>query len=207
MNKTSMKATAPRRSTASNARRGEILEQAIAMFGERGFNGLTIQSLAERCEISNAGLLYYFGNKDDLLLAVLDEFDLREREIMEPLVAAAECGTGTADVTRAAVRDLFTTMVGRLAQNVTTTRFLLTLQAEATDKDHIAHDWFRERDRLAHELFTSLLSAIVTDGAATARRLQAHVYGLSLLWLRNDRSFDLSAEWNEAFDLLVRERL
>lgn len=57
-----------------------MLDEAICMLGEHGFNGLTVQGLAERCAISNAGLRYYFAAKDELLLAVLDEFELRERE-------------------------------------------------------------------------------------------------------------------------------
>jgi AcrR family transcriptional regulator len=61
-------------------RRAAMLDEAICMLGEHGFNGLTVQGLAERCAISNAGLLYYFAAKDELLLAVLDEFELRERE-------------------------------------------------------------------------------------------------------------------------------
>lgn len=188
----------PRRRASAHARRGEIIEHAIAMFGERGFNGLTIQSLAERCEISNAGLLYYFGSKDDLLLAVLDEFDLREREIMEPLVAAAERGTGGQVSTRDAVSNLFGAMIGRLAANPSVTRFLLVLQAEATDPSHIAYAWFRERDRLAQDLFASLVTGLVPNPQSTARQLSAMMSGLGLQWLRHGQSFDLQNEWSLA---------
>lgn len=192
-----------RRKAPPAARRGEFLDQALAMFGERGFNGLTIQSLAERCGISNAGLLYYFGSKDELLLAVLDELDLREREAMEPLVAAAERGTGGAATTLESVRNLLATMLARQIQTPTTTRFLLVLRAEATDREHIAHDWFRERDRLAHELFDALLKGLVPDSAETARNLTALMQGLGLQWLREDQAFDLMATWNRACALLL----
>ena len=56
-------------------RRSQIVDEAIRIIGEYGYYGFTVQALAERCQLSNAGLLHYFGNKDDLLLALLDEPD------------------------------------------------------------------------------------------------------------------------------------
>ena len=63
-------------------RRAQIVDEGIKIIGERGYNGFTIQALAERCSMSNAGLLHYFESKDALLLSLLDEIERREIEIV-----------------------------------------------------------------------------------------------------------------------------
>jgi len=47
-------------------RREQILEEAISILGRLGYHGFTIHELAERCGLSNAGLLYHFPSKDQL---------------------------------------------------------------------------------------------------------------------------------------------
>ena len=41
----------------SAARRGQILEQAIGLIGERGYYGFTIEELGRRCGLSNLKFL------------------------------------------------------------------------------------------------------------------------------------------------------
>jgi AcrR family transcriptional regulator len=62
----------PRR-TRLNAklRQEQILEEATRSIAQSGYHGFSIQEVAERCRITNAGLLYYFGSKDQLLIALL----------------------------------------------------------------------------------------------------------------------------------------
>jgi len=69
-------------------RREQILDETIRILGEQGYHGFTIQELAKRCGLSNAGLLYYFGSKDLLLIAVLDEIrNIVSRRIGAPPTA------------------------------------------------------------------------------------------------------------------------
>lgn len=52
-------------------RRRQILEAAVELMQERGFHSVSMQSLADRADLS-VGLIYqYFGNKDDVLRAVI----------------------------------------------------------------------------------------------------------------------------------------
>ena len=52
-------------------RRRQILDAATEVMSETGFHATAMQSVAERAGIS-VGLIYqYFGNKDDLLVAVI----------------------------------------------------------------------------------------------------------------------------------------
>ena len=51
------------------ARRQQICDAAIRVFGKKGFHTSTMDSVAEEAEVS-VGLIYkYFKDKDDLLYA------------------------------------------------------------------------------------------------------------------------------------------
>lgn len=184
-------------------RREKILDEAIRMLGEHGFKGLTVQALAERCDISNAGLLYYFRSKDDLLLAVLDEFEAREREALKPLFERIEAHRGDPEQTWLAIVELLHEMVARFASKPDLARLLYVLQAEALDHTHIAHDWFGKREDMTLELLTSLLDRFVPDATATGRRLAASMHGLGQHWLRRDMSFNLLEEWRALSALVL----
>lgn len=195
--------TGPKSRQKPQARRALILDEAIRMLGEHGFNGLTVHALADRCAISNAGLLYYFGSKDELLLAVLDEFEQREREVMTPLVEACEACSGHSAIAWQAVVKLLHQIVARFTQKPEMARLLFVLQAEALDRTHPAHDWFRQRERLTLDLCTSVLVGFVPDPAATGRYLFASMHGLGQHWLRQDRDFDLNQEWRGLSALIL----
>lgn len=184
-------------------RRAQILEEAICMLGDHGFNGLTVQALAERCGISNAGLLYYFRSKDELLLAVLDEFELRERESMRPFVAAIEACGGEPGPTWTAIMRLFEQMVARFADRPELARLLFVLQSEALDRTHIAHAWFRQREDMTLELFASLIAGFAPDPVSTGRLVMSTMHGLGQHWLRQDMAFDLLGEWRKLFRLVT----
>lgn len=53
--------------------RQRILAAAIEEFAERGSSGVRVDSIARRADINERMLYYYFGNKDQLYLAVLEE--------------------------------------------------------------------------------------------------------------------------------------
>src|SRR5215213_1543535 len=61
-------------------RREQIVAVAINVFGEYGFVGGSIRTIAERVGVSHATLLQHFGSKEGLLTAVLEEWDRRTVE-------------------------------------------------------------------------------------------------------------------------------
>jgi AcrR family transcriptional regulator len=60
----------------------EILRAAMDEFSERGLGGARIDSIAERAGVNKRLIYYYFGAKDELFLAVLEQTyaDIREAE-------------------------------------------------------------------------------------------------------------------------------
>ena len=59
-----------------------ILDAAVAEFSTSGLGGARMESIAARAGVNKRLIYYYFGNKDDLFLAVLEKTyaDIREAE-------------------------------------------------------------------------------------------------------------------------------
>jgi len=74
----------------SKARREQIIDEAIRILGQLGYHGFTVQDLAKRCDLSNAGLLYYFPSKEQLFDVVVMELEQREIHALAPFIEAVE---------------------------------------------------------------------------------------------------------------------
>ena len=60
-----------RRQRERRARKAAVLDAARELVRERGFNGATTKQIAERCELSEATLFFYFKNKDEIFTSLL----------------------------------------------------------------------------------------------------------------------------------------
>jgi AcrR family transcriptional regulator len=179
-------------------RREQIIDEAIRIVGERGYYGFTVQELAQRCGLSNAGLLYHFGTKDQLLLEMLQAFERRETLAMAPLAALAESQSAPGESSRRALLDLFRTMVLRASTQPEMGRLYMVLQSETLDPAHPAHEGFRGREAITLELFAKIVAPYVAAPRSSARQLLALMDGLAQQWVREDQAFDLVAEWDQA---------
>lgn len=61
-------AAGPRRLTAAE-RKTQLVDVAIAMFGQRGYRGATTKAIAEAAGVSEATIFRHFPSKDDLYIA------------------------------------------------------------------------------------------------------------------------------------------
>ncbi|MCV2395166.1 TetR/AcrR family transcriptional regulator [Actinotalea sp. M2MS4P-6] len=126
-------------------RRRRILEVATRLFSERGWNAVSIAEVAQEAGLSQAGLLYHFPSKRDLLLAILQE---RER-------TEAAMPTGL---------DFFTGFARNLElseRNPAMVQLFAVLSSEAVNADHPAHDWFVTRYTDLVALATREIDAMV----------------------------------------------
>lgn len=77
-------ANVPRETTRTNdpeRTKANILEVAAAEFGEKGLAGARIDEIAALTQTSKRMIYYYFGSKEGLYLAVLEESYKRVRDI------------------------------------------------------------------------------------------------------------------------------
>jgi AcrR family transcriptional regulator len=64
---------ASRRRNDAQASRRALLEAAAALFDERGYQGATVRDIGERAGVDAALIARYFGGKEGLYLAALEE--------------------------------------------------------------------------------------------------------------------------------------
>jgi TetR/AcrR family transcriptional regulator, repressor of fatR-cypB operon len=103
-----LEAPLSRRDRERQARRQAILDAALAVFAEKGYEGATLDEVAERAEFGKGTLYNYFpGGKEAILFALLDD-------VYDGLVAIIEAYfTDEAEQQRPA-RDLFRDFIAAL---------------------------------------------------------------------------------------------
>lgn len=114
-------------------RREQIVAAAIDVFGESGFAGSSVRSIAERAGVSHAAILQHFGSKEGLLVAVLEEWDRRT------------VADGLADANGL---EYFRRLPETIASHQTNRGLLelfTTIAAEATSPSHPAHGFIQRR--------------------------------------------------------------
>ncbi|MFF9689110.1 TetR/AcrR family transcriptional regulator [Streptomyces sp. NPDC014623] len=184
-----MTAEARRGYAKGRAKRREILDQAMALFGEAGYRGASLRVIATRCGISHTGLLHHFPTKEALLLAVLEHRD--------DVDGAWLSLGGTAGVERLR-------RFAELAELNSARRGIVELfsvvSAEATAADHPAHGYFVRRyensvagAQLAYEEArrAGALRPGIAPGDA-GRQLIALMDGLQVQWLLSDCTTDMA---------------
>jgi AcrR family transcriptional regulator len=166
------------------ARREAILEAALEVFAERGYRAGALGEIAARVDVTAAGILYHFGSKEELLLAVIAERDRRAAEAL-----AALPFTGGLDVLE---------HLGELAEAIEADRGLAmlhaVLQAESFDPEAPAHGYFLARFRLVWLWLEHMLSEAQREGlvqaevdcSAKAREVAAFMDGAVTMWLLDE---------------------
>jgi AcrR family transcriptional regulator len=74
--------------TAARGRtRDAIVEAALELFRERGFEGTTMRAVAERAGVSVGNAYYYFSSKDELVQGFYDQLVAEHRALALPELA------------------------------------------------------------------------------------------------------------------------
>jgi len=173
------------------AKRREIVDQAMALFGEVGYRSASLREIAARCGISHPGLIHHFPTKESLLVAVL-----KQRDEADGAWTFADGAVGVGQLRR---------LVELVALNATRrgiVEMFTVLSAEATSADHPAHAYFVERYRASVAVATEgfarardegVLRPDVDPGTA-ARQLIALMDGLQVQWLIDGAATDMAAD-------------
>ncbi|MGW5648171.1 TetR/AcrR family transcriptional regulator [Saccharopolyspora sp. NPDC003752] len=167
------------RRTSPEQRRAQIIEAAVAVFGQQGYRQGSLKTVADEVGLTIQGLLHYFPTKEELLLAALEHRNgLMQRALEEEALT---------DGGLAACRSI----LRRNLENPGFMRLFVTLSAEATDPDHPAHEYFIRRYKTVHARFAQHVRADAAKGLlvedvdpdAAAAKLIALMDGLQLQFL------------------------
>ena len=117
--------------TGSEDKRERILNEAVDLFGARGYVGTSLADIAQASDISKAGLLHHFASKEELFTQVLARRDVEDAraalgESAQDMWAALEWWVGIVErnVGRRSLVSIYTAMT-----------------ASVLDAEHPAHDW------------------------------------------------------------------
>jgi len=184
-------------------RRRQIIDEAVRLIGERGYFGFSTREVAERCQLTDPGLLHYFGSKEKLLIAVLEDRDRQDTRFVLSLAGLEPGNEPEPKLTLRQVLDLFRATVVRNSGQPEILRLFVVLRTEAMNESHPAHDYFVAHRAAVLDGFTRCVSAHVPEPRSTALQLMALMGGLEQEWLRSDRDFDMVEEWDRAASRLL----
>lgn len=78
-----------------------VFRVALELFGERGFDAVSVDEIISRAEISKGGFYHHFSRKDDLLYAIEEVF---MDHMVQQMEQAAATGAGAEERLRAILR-------------------------------------------------------------------------------------------------------
>jgi TetR/AcrR family transcriptional regulator len=90
--------------TGGEARRRRLLQEAVRLFGKRGYEGTSLDAVAEGAGVRKQTLLYYFPTKDALLEACVVETSQR---VATALAEALEEETADSGKAETVIRTIF----------------------------------------------------------------------------------------------------
>ncbi|MFE6735158.1 TetR/AcrR family transcriptional regulator [Microbacterium sp. NPDC057650] len=175
------------------AKREEILQAALAVIASHGYRAASVREIADAAGLSPAGLLHYFGSKEELFVAILEARDEQDFE------------EGASDDGMAG----FLQVMRHNASVPGLVQLYSQLQAEAGDPGHPAHAYFRERTARVHDAFRAQLLAAQERGEIRAdldpewimRAGHALADGLQTAWMVTP-SIDMVADLEQFLELL-----
>lgn len=187
------------RSAEAQQRQRDILHIAMDTFAARGYNNASLQEIADRAGLTQAGVLHYFRSKALLLTSVLE---LRDETDIEQLGPQRPEGL---DFLRHLVDTAY-----RNAEREGIVRLYTVLSAESVTDNHPAQSYFRDRyaglrafvaDALREACGLSADDDSRAEHAANA--IIAVMDGLQVQWLLTPDSVNMAA----STDLVVTSLL
>lgn len=195
-----------RRYAKGQAKRQEILAEALDLIAENGYRGSTLRELADRVGLSHAGVLHYFDSKEELFAEVLR---LRDATAISTASSTAVSDPGSAEEPLDPI-DALVTAVDHNAGVPGLVHLYNSVAAEAVDRDHGAHAFFVDRYDGLRRRLTEAITAAAAEGRIDpdvsperlATLLIAVADGLQMQWLY-DESIDMSDHLSYLLGLLA----
>lgn len=194
--------TASRRSNAAQERLEQIVLAAVKIINARGYNGMSLQAVADEVGITQAGVLHYVGNKQGLLIEVIQHYYRRSSTTEDYLTLFAP--GGALEGQQPKIPEYLRLIVAENANQPELVMLFQTLNTEAMSPERPMHEYFNDYSREA--IHPSEIPAwLVPEGVDAEETLScalAAMYGLEGRWLARPDEVDYKTEWAKFEDVL-----
>jgi len=184
------------------ARRQTIVEAAIGVFAQHGFDAATTDDIARAAGLSKGGLYWHFKSKDDILAAILIQLFDQELGVLQQLIVDE-------GAVAPRLRQMVTHGVAAVQQLEALLPVMLEFYALAARKSDVRQFLQRYYQRY-HQLLTQLFEQGYARGEfhrgtaeATAITLIAQLEGMGLLWAVAPELVPLVDRSEAAIELLL----
>lgn len=165
-----------------------VLDVAVALFNERGYEATTISALAERLGTSKSALYYHVSGKEELLAHALDRALDRLEHVLSQ---ATDAGSAAADRLAFVLRGAVAVLVAELPS--------VTLLLRVRGNTDIERDALRRRADIDHAV-TGLVAEAQAEGSlradldpGTTSRLLFGMINSIVEWYRPGGALDAGA--------------
>lgn len=179
--------------------RMHVLECAIELFKESGYENVTIKNICEKSEIAKSTFYYHYQTKEDLIKDFFKSIDINVEQMMQVLLADDDCleqmwkiielyykrllDAGVEITRMVYLKNLVQDKHILGAENAMARELYLTLLRRARENNEIMNGI-----RSDEELYTSLVYSLT---------------GISYLWCVQNGEFDILAKCRMSFETIL----
>lgn len=179
-----------------------ILESALRVFGEKGFEATTISAISSEAGISDATVYEYFKSKEDILFSIPELYTRRELERMQMLRHFVRNPRERLRVIIQAYLEFYE------GNPLYTSVALLTLKGNRSFLKSPAYETVREASRTIVETYEEGVAQGVfrgdVDGYLVRNLVLGFIEHLTIQWLHLGRPHSIAAHADTLFDMVVR---
>jgi TetR/AcrR family fatty acid metabolism transcriptional regulator len=179
-----------------------IIEAALRVFGEKGFEATTISAICKAANISDATLYEYFDSKEEVLFSIPEVYTRRELERMQEISRYVHSPSEKIRVIIQGYLEFYE------KNRMYTSVALLTLKGNRNFLKAPAYAVVREASRSIVEVFEEGVTAGVfrddVDGYLVRNMVLGFIEHLTVQWLLVGRPESISGYRDIIFDMVMK---
>jgi AcrR family transcriptional regulator len=203
MNQKKTIAKKPKKEKKQNLKKElNIIEGALKVFGEKGYEATTISAISKAAHISDATVYEYFSSKEDVLFSISKHYTARESERIREIAHYIHCP-------REKIRLIIQAYLEFYEKNKPYTSVALLLLKGNRNYIHSdAYQTVRESARSIVETYTEGVEQGVfrddLDPYIVRNMILGFIEHLTIQWLLLGRPQNLSEQRDTIFDMVIR---
>ena len=176
------------KSGIASERKSQIIDATIECITRYGYNNFSMQDVARIADVSKGIIHYYFLNKEDLMMAVLEKV---AGDIEAVLGGFHEQANNPIDGLRFLMKTCFSVVKNKKAYYCVNIDFWTQINQKETVKHAVAKHYNKFRSVAAAIIQKGMDAGVFKKGNANecAALLIALVDGISLQWLFDEQNF------------------